>query len=148
MRKVEILSKQASLSIVTDRSVIPPFGVCKGQSAFGQRWSLIRNGVEKPFPFAGKTSNFKLKKGDIVKCLTAGGGGYGDPLDRNPDSVGRDVIEGYVSFESAKEVYGVVLNRKDPSVNEGVPEIIGEASGKRERFSLWKVTAPLFTLRG
>ena len=118
MRRVEILPKGASLSIVTDRSVIPSFGVYRGQSGLGQRWSIIRNGVEKVLPFSGKASNFKLKKGDIVNCLSAGGGGFGDPLDRDPESVRVDVIQGYVSMESAKKVYGVVLSGKDLSVNK------------------------------
>jgi len=41
---------------------------------------------------------------------TAGGGGWGDPLQRNPEDVRRDVIEGYVSVEAARESYGVVLD--------------------------------------
>lgn len=117
VRKVEILSKEASLSVVTDRSVIPPFGVFKGRSGFAQYWSVIRNGVEKPIPFAGKASNLKLKRGDIVHCLTAGGGGYGDPLERDPDRVRQDVIDGYVSIQAAREAYGVVLNKKDLSLD-------------------------------
>jgi N-methylhydantoinase B len=117
-RRIEILSKEASLSVVTDRSIIPPFGVLGGQSGHGQHWSVTRNGVEKPISFGGKASNFRLKRGDIVNCLTAGGGGYGDPLDRDPDRVRRDVIDGYVSLESARQVYGVVLKGKDLSVSE------------------------------
>jgi len=117
-RTVEILSSRASLSIVTDRSTIPPFGVYKGQSGLAQYWSVIRNGVEKPIPFGGKTSDFTLKKGDIVRCLTAGGGGYGDPLKRDPEKVKRDVIEGFVSRQSARNVYGVALNEQDLTVNE------------------------------
>jgi N-methylhydantoinase B len=41
----------------------------------------------------------------------AGGGGYGDPKDRDPDEVKRDVAEGYVSEKSAKEDYGVGVKR-------------------------------------
>ena len=118
VRKVEVLAQSASLSTVTDRSAIPPFGIFKGQSGYGQYWSVIRNGIEKPLPFSGKVSNYKLKKGDIFQCLTAGGGGYGDPLERDPDIVRKDVIEGYVSMEAARETYGVVLNETDISIRE------------------------------
>jgi len=52
----------------------------------------------------------QLKPGDVVVMDAAGGGGYGDPLDRDPELVETDVAEGYVSFESAREDYGVVIN--------------------------------------
>ena len=42
----------------------------------------------------------------------AGGGGFGDPLDRDPEMVQNDVVQGFVSLEKAKEDYGVVI---DPS---------------------------------
>ncbi|WP_368660229.1 hydantoinase B/oxoprolinase family protein [Verrucosispora sp. NA02020] len=45
--------------------------------------------------------------GDRVSLLTAGGGGHGDPGLRDPEAVRRDVAEGYVSAEAAREVYGV-----------------------------------------
>jgi len=145
VRQVEILPEEASLSIVTDRSVIPPFGVYKGQSGLGQRWSIVRKGVEKPLPFSGKASNFKLKKGDIVTCLTAGGGGYGDPLDRDPESVRMDVIQGYVSMDSAKEVYGVVLEEKDLSIDEKATQDQRKmVKGKRKLFILGGYGGPLF----
>ncbi len=41
---------------------------------------------------------------------TAGGGGWGDPLERDPELVRRDAIEGYISREAAREQYGVVLS--------------------------------------
>ena len=41
---------------------------------------------------------------------SAGGGGYGDPLDRDPEAVLEDVLEGWVSLERAEAVYGVVFS--------------------------------------
>ncbi len=49
--------------------------------------------------------------------LTAGGGGYGDPLEREPDQVLRDVAEGYISRNAAREDYGVVLTEDGASVD-------------------------------
>jgi N-methylhydantoinase B len=43
----------------------------------------------------------------------AGGGGYGDPLERDPERVAEDVREGYVSIAAARDQYGVVLTGKD-----------------------------------
>jgi len=51
-----------------------------------------------------------LKPGDVVVMDAAGGGGYGDPLDRDPDLVRADVEDGYVTIEAARSDYGVVLD--------------------------------------
>lgn len=51
-----------------------------------------------------------LKAGDVYTCTTSGGAGYGDPLERDPESVREDVVNGVVSPEVAERVYGVVLN--------------------------------------
>ncbi|MFC5819125.1 MULTISPECIES: hydantoinase B/oxoprolinase family protein [Nonomuraea] len=53
------------------------------------------------------TKRVKVEPGDRVTLLTAGGGGHGDPRERDPEAVRRDVAEGYVSAEAAREIYGV-----------------------------------------
>ena len=45
--------------------------------------------------------------------MAGGGGGYGDPLDREPERVLTDVIDGYVSIEGARSDYGVIVREKD-----------------------------------
>jgi len=52
-----------------------------------------------------------------VLYMTAGGGGWGDPLEREPERVLRDVIEGYVSAEQARDLYGVVLTADATAVD-------------------------------
>ena len=52
----------------------------------------------------------QLKPGDLVTIDAAGGGGYGDPLERDIDRVEADVREGYVSLEAAERDYGVIIN--------------------------------------
>jgi len=63
-----------------------------------------------------KTNAHTLKAGDAVQTRTGGGGGYGSPLERDPESVREDVLDRYVSVEGAKRDYGVVL-RDDLSVD-------------------------------
>jgi N-methylhydantoinase B len=53
-----------------------------------------------------------------VTIDAAGGGGHGNPLEREPEMVERDVIEGYVSIEAAKKDYGVVIDPKTMKVDE------------------------------
>jgi N-methylhydantoinase B len=55
-------------------------------------------------------AGFPLAPGDRYIAWTAGGGGFGDPLGRDPEAVRWDVKNGYVSPESARDVYGVVLD--------------------------------------
>jgi N-methylhydantoinase B len=50
------------------------------------------------------------RNGDVIQFQSAGGGGYGDPLRRDPAAVEEDVCNGYVSIEQAKECYGVVID--------------------------------------
>jgi len=54
------------------------------------------------------TKRTRVEVGDRVTLLTAGGGGHGDPKDRDPEAVREDVREGYVSARAARELYGVV----------------------------------------
>ena len=52
-----------------------------------------------------------LKRGDIYQCLASGGGGYGDPLEREPERVLKDVLSGLVSAKSARRLYGVAIDK-------------------------------------
>jgi N-methylhydantoinase B len=58
--------------------------------------------------------------GQVVRVVTTGGGGWGDPLEREPELVLHDVVEGRVSLEAAREAYGVVLSgsRDDCTLDE------------------------------
>lgn len=109
-REIQVLGPEAALSVLSDKNVIPPYGVRGGCSGAPNRFSVIRQGVEiQPAALPGKVSGFPLLDGDVVVMQTAGGGGYGDPLDRDPLVVLRDVLFGYVSLQKARAVYGVVL---------------------------------------
>jgi N-methylhydantoinase B len=57
----------------------------------------------------GKIDVLEVGAGDVISIETAGGGGIGNPLDRDPRLVLRDVADGLVSTEAAREVYGVVV---------------------------------------
>lgn len=117
-RDVVVRSDRASLSVLSDRNVIPPFGVCGGLPGAPNRFTVIREGVRiEPSEVPGKVSGFALRKGDHVLMETSGGGGYGDPLEREPELVARDVAFEYISSESAQAIYGVVTRdgRVDPA---------------------------------
>jgi len=57
-----------------------------------------------------KAFTLSLKLGDSATIRGGGGGGYGDPTEREPEKVREDVYQGYVSFGAARDTYGVVLD--------------------------------------
>jgi len=65
--------------------------------------------AEEDLLLRGKSNGTPLESGDVMEATFCGGGGYGDPLLREPDAVARDVMLGYVSEGVAREIYGVVL---------------------------------------
>ena len=59
-----------------------------------------------------------LKAGQVLRVVTTGGGGWGDPLERETDRVLRDVVQGKVSPEAARRDYGVVLVAREAVAEE------------------------------
>ena len=64
-----------------------------------------------------KISGLELSEGDRVIAIGGGGGGYGNPMERDIEAVRRDVINGYISVESARQDYGVVIDPQSYEVN-------------------------------
>ncbi|MSO76257.1 MAG: hypothetical protein EXQ87_05010 [Alphaproteobacteria bacterium] len=121
-RDIRVLVDGASLSVLADHAVIPPFGVAGGYSGAANRFVVLRGGeVLQPSPVPGKVGGFMLRKDDIVRMESSGGGGYGDPLKRDPERVARDVFLGYLSGERAEQRYGVAL-AADGSVDAGATD--------------------------
>jgi len=67
------------------------------------------NEVEGTLEVATGITPTSQAKGDVYHCIGMGGGGYGDPIDRDPDRVLRDVVNGLVTTEYAAKIYGVVV---------------------------------------
>ena len=63
-----------------------------------------------------------LNRGDVYRCITSGGGGYGDPLLRDPELTRHDVVHGLVSLEKARAVYGVVFEEQSVAVDQAATE--------------------------
>jgi N-methylhydantoinase B len=100
-----------NLGIQAGRHIHPPEGLFGGKP--GAKAQFLVNGVSgNPF---GLT---QLKPGDVVTIDAAGGGGCGNPLEREPERVESDVMEGYVSLEKAREDYGVIIDPKTMKVDE------------------------------
>jgi len=109
-RDVRVLGDGAILSVASNKNVLPPFGVGGGMPGAPNEFMVIRDGREiAPSDTPGKVSGFRLGSGDVVSMRTSGGGGYGDPLDRDPKLVLADVQQGYLSAARAEEAFGTVI---------------------------------------
>jgi N-methylhydantoinase B len=109
-REIWVLSEEASLSILSDKNIIPPFGVLGGFSGAPNRFTVIRKGQSiSPSQFPGKVTRFPLERGDVVVMESSGGGGCGDPLERDPQKIEQDLREGLVTKEKAEARYGIVF---------------------------------------
>lgn len=135
-RELRLLDGEARYSVLSDRAVIPPFGMGGAGSAAPVTVSVRRDGEEVPFPTPGKVTGFTISAGDMVVMQSAGGGGFGDPLIRDPERVRCDVAAGYVSRERALSGYGVVLT-PDGAVDTGATASTRSAlAAARRRFAV------------
>ena len=108
-RAFEVL-KPGEFTILGSDAILPRPGIAGGFGGALNWVGIIRDG--KPLKTAElplKTGGFKVVPGDIVLYLIAGGGGYGDPLERTTEEVLADFHDGYVSADGAREDYGVVI---------------------------------------
>src|SRR5206468_3751909 len=95
-REVRIQTTGAQLSVLAEKAVLPPFGVCGGRAGATNRFWVRRHGERvQPSSLPGKVSAFPLEPGDVLLMESSGGGGFGDPLERDPargaaSSLGRE----------------------------------------------------------
>jgi N-methylhydantoinase B len=112
IEKVYRFTGPGVVSIVDDRALVSPWGVNGGRAGGRSQKLLIRSdGKEVVLP--SKLDNLHVDVGDRLVFRTAGAGGWGDPLVRDPELVARDVRRGLVSAEAARDGYGVVVDGRD-----------------------------------
>ncbi|MBW1887692.1 MAG: hydantoinase B/oxoprolinase family protein, partial [Deltaproteobacteria bacterium] len=117
-----------------DRINVPPAGVFGGKDGKGGYYEIVKAD--------GTTYRPKIKKpdiarnGDILRIFHAGAGGYGDPLERDPEAVKEDLLDGYISEKSALEDYGVVVNLETEEVDlEATKELREKIVKERQKNS-------------
>lgn len=106
IREYEILADKAFMYSSLGRSVEKPWGVAGGGSGTTNAIELTQQGRTvrgARFPYTN------LKKGDRMRVITGGGGGYGSPTARSPRDVLADVRGGYIDRETARSVYKVSI---------------------------------------
>ncbi len=99
----------ARASFVMDHGRYGPQGVLGGSDGGVNKVVVRRNGEEYIPPHLSKDQDILIGPGDQIRVSTPGGGGYGDPFERDPQLVARDVERGYYRTEEAEKLFGVVL---------------------------------------
>jgi N-methylhydantoinase B len=133
VRKGGVMTEAAAVSLayVCDRERAVVWGLEGGLPSLPHGLRLTRGGVAEYFGTA--TANVPLAAGDGFSRPSSGGGGYGDPLERDPAAVLEDVADGYVGAARAARDYGVVVRVLDTELGEY--EVDAEAT-ERERAAI------------
>jgi len=111
-------SEKSVMSYICDRERAVVWGVEGGLPSMPHGLTIKRAGEEKETWLGSVFSDYPVFTGDQFARPTAGGGGFGDPLARDPEKVLVDVIDDYVSIRRAALDYGVVIKEVDPDLCE------------------------------
>ncbi|WP_235062649.1 hydantoinase B/oxoprolinase family protein [Thalassobacillus devorans] len=105
------------MSYCCDRSRSVTWGIKGGLPSY-PHGAWLNPGKENEEFLGAIFSNVKVKSGDSFIRPSAGGGGLGDPLERNPEAVLEDVMDEYVSVERAEKDYGVIIEEVDKNLDQ------------------------------
>lgn len=134
VRDVRVLCDEAELGTRMENTKFPPYGVAGGRA--GRPGKILLNPgtrEERELPPVG--DGVEMNRGDLVRLITCGGGGWGDPFGRDPALVQQDVARGFVTVKGALEDYGVVLEPDTLEIDKAATE---------ERRKLRPDSLPLF----
>ena len=112
--KIRIRRGEALLSFLMDHGRFGPPGLFGGKDGARNEVIVTRQGADYVSPHLSKDEDIYLVAGDTITVRTPGGGGYGDPRQRDAALVARDVARGYFTIEDAARDYGVVVTAGGP----------------------------------
>jgi N-methylhydantoinase B len=112
-----IMRGEAVNSIHGDREEVTPPGVVGGTNG-GPNKLVLNMGTDREENLGMFATNVPLHDGDSIDFLSNGGGGYGNPLERELEPVLNEVIDGFLSLDQARSMYGVVIDCVDVEVHD------------------------------
>jgi len=99
-----LVESDAALWLWFERSETPAWGLFGGETGKAPVVTVQRPGQETIERL--KVNDVKLPAGSVIKSMTGGGGGYGNPAERDPADIREDLLDGYISPEHAEQIYG------------------------------------------
>jgi len=124
---------------IADRSILACWGVKGGKA--GRSFSVVIDpGGPHERELEGLVDDEPVRAGEVIRIRTTGGGGWGDPLDREVSSVVRDVLWGKVSVGGARDDYGVVVTGQPDAPQSD----LAATEALRERLRADRPEAPFF----
>ena len=106
-----------------DGTTAAPKGVNGGSdSTYTIDYVYDLNDETKERRYLPSISSYALKKGEVICSESTSGGGYGDPLNRDPEKVKHRVREGWISIEKARDTYGVVIDTSTETYSVNIEE--------------------------
>jgi N-methylhydantoinase B len=148
IRDVRVLCERAELATRMENTLVAPYGVAGGRA--GRTGRVVLNpGTADERVLPGQGDAIVLERGDLLRFETCGGGGWGDPLTRDPIRVRQDVARGFVTPRGALDDYGVVLDPVTMEIDKtatdeertrpaGAVQLIDRGPGFEEAEARWR----------
>ncbi|MEO9461013.1 MAG: hydantoinase B/oxoprolinase family protein [Marinomonas sp.] len=134
-----------AIAIHDDRWFVPPWGVNGGHP--GERATKILERLDGTKEIVGnKIEDVEVKEGELLHFITWGGGGWGDPLQRDPELVGLEIRQGLVTPDGAKQ-YGVIADSEGVIDSAGTEALRAKITAERGELELFDYGPAIETLR-
>jgi len=152
IRDVRVLCDRAELATRMENTLVAPYGVVGGRA--GRTGRIVLNpGTLDERVLPGQGDGVVVRRGDLLRFETCGGGGWGDPCTRDPMRVRQDVARGFVTARGAQEDYGVVLDPATVEIDKqatdeersrrgGLLPLIDRGPGFAEAEARWRASRP------
>ncbi len=114
-RDYAFFNHEVTFTVLADRDRAGPHGLDGGMPGKRARYVLNPDGENREL---NSKTTVQLQPGDVISYRTAGGGGFGNPAERLPEAVLRDVRDGKISRERAHRFYRVAMTEDGGSVDE------------------------------
>jgi N-methylhydantoinase B len=132
VEKIYLLLEDGEISIHDDRHASRPWGILGGRpGACSEKWLILKDGSRRQLP--SKVDNVRVRAGDRLIFRTAGGGGWGEPFERDAMRVRNDVARKLISAERARQDYGVVLSGRRLEIDRPATEELRESMRRKRK---------------
>ncbi len=128
VRDLRLTADEGILQIRSDRRAFLPYGLAGGRD--GSRSLNILNPGTPEEQLLPTKFTMSISRGDVIRHVTAGGGGHGDPFLRDPETVAAEVLDGKVSAGQARDAYGLVISAS--GVDREATRVARDAHRRRE----------------